>query len=295
VNSPLKPVTGVYAALLTPRFADGRLDSSALERNLEFCLSRGVQGFVLNGATGEYCLTTPDELRCMLSAAARVCAGIARFGAGVGSAALARSAELARIAFECGASFILAPPPYFFPYSADDVSCFCSALAQSSAGPVLLYNIPQFTSEIPQSAVLALLAAEPNIVGIKDSSGSLDILKAVSAAQPDACRIVGNDQVLVEALHLNVCDGIVSGIAGVLPELIRFLFGGKSGPPARFLSDLIARMSPFPVPWALKWLAESRQLFPATCAQPVSPLRSAQAHEFIQWFGSEWPPILKLL
>ena len=61
----------------------------------------------------------------------------------------------------------------------------------------------------------------PNIIGIKDSSGSLDHTRRIASR---ACRIVGDDSVLVPALDAGLCDAVVSGVAGVLPELTTLLF-----------------------------------------------------------------------
>ena len=58
-----KLVQGVYAAAATPRHEDGTLDEAAFRGQLEFLMQRGIQGFAINGATGEFCLTTPEELQ----------------------------------------------------------------------------------------------------------------------------------------------------------------------------------------------------------------------------------------
>ena len=213
-------VQGVYAAVLVPRFPNGKLDARAFRAILEFLRARSLTKVVVNGATGEYCLTTPAELAQMLA----ICRETLHGGevlCSIGAAGLPGCLELGRIAMEQGARALLLPMPHFFPYSQDDLRAFCTAVAASLDAPVLLYNLPRFTTPLELETVRALIDAVPNIIGIKDSSGSLKILGGLGSR---ACRIVGDDSVLVPALEAGLCDGVVSGVAGVLPELTTLLF-----------------------------------------------------------------------
>ena len=67
MNSKL--VRGVSAAVLTPRLTDGSVDALSLRKLLEFLLNKGISSFALNGATGEFCITTPAQLRTLLATA----------------------------------------------------------------------------------------------------------------------------------------------------------------------------------------------------------------------------------
>jgi 4-hydroxy-tetrahydrodipicolinate synthase len=103
--------------------------------------------------------------------------------------------------------------------------------------------------------------------------------------------MVGNDGMLVEALRERVCDGVVSGVACVLPELIRAIFDERedtSG--ARFaqlnemLGAFIDQVVRLPIPWALKWVAEARGICDAAFSQPVAEMRRQQGRELTEWF-----------
>src|ERR1019366_3156842 len=143
--------------------------------------------------------------------------------------------------------------PHFFPYAQGDLHAFCAAVAARLDAPILLYNLPRFTSPLELETVRGLIESVPNILGIKDSSGSLAILGGLSNG---ACRIVGDDSVLVAALDAGVCDAVVSGVAGVLPELTTFLFEQRNSAAhplaVELLNGLIRQLSAFPVPWGLK-------------------------------------------
>ncbi len=293
---PVKLVSGVLAAVCTPRQADGSLDEQALRNELEFLMARGIRGFAVNGATGEYCLTAPDELAAITRVASQATAGRAEFLCGIGSAGFQGCIANAEIALAAGAKALLLPAPHFFPYAQEDVEIFCREVACRVTRPILLYNLPQFTTGFDVQTATTLTGGCENIIGIKDSSGSLDILRALSCPDSRACRIVGNDSVLAQALREGVCDGVVSGVACVLPELLLALFEARAEPESdrfreccRRLDEFIRAVAPFPVPWALKWVGEARGIVPARFSQPLSESRLRQAGELRAWF-EEWLP-----
>jgi 4-hydroxy-tetrahydrodipicolinate synthase len=153
----------------------------------------------------------------------------------------------------------------------------------------MLYNLPLFTSALAPSTVRSLITECPNIVGIKDSSGSLDILRILSREGIDACRIVGNDSVLAAALREGICEGVVSGVAGVMPELILSLFSSLPDSSefqhaAKLLDEFVQQIDVFPTPWGLKWIAEFQGLAPADFSQPVSKRRLEQCRAMREWF-----------
>ena len=281
-------IQGVYAAVLIPRLPDGELDASSFRAILEFLRDKGLTKIVVNGATGEYCLTTASELAGMLTICRETLPG-APVLCGIGAAGLAGCLELGRIAIRHRAHALLLPMPHFFPYAQDDLHAFCAGVAARLDVPILLYNLPRFTTPLTLETVRGLIESVPNILGIKDSSGSLALLSGLGSG---ACRIVGDDSVLVAALDAGVCDSVVSGVAGVLPELTTFLFHRRNStayPRAvELLNELIDHLSALPVPWGLKLIAECRGVTPAWFSQPLSAARTAQANQFRAWFPGWW-------
>ncbi|MFB3825352.1 MAG: dihydrodipicolinate synthase family protein [Bryobacteraceae bacterium] len=273
-----KAVQGVYAAVTVARTEGGKLNEAGLHSTLEFLASKGMRRFVLNGATGEYCLTTPGELRRMLAAAGEIPG--AEWLCAIGSAGWAGCVQLGELALAGGAKALLLPMPHFFPYSQDDLRAFCETVAARLPAPILLYNLPRFTTPLEPATVESLVASVANILGVKDSSGRLEIL---SRLPETACRIVGDDSALAAALEAGVCDGVVSGCAGVLPELLTDVYRGRGQAAAR-LDEFIAQLARFPVPWGLKLAAECRGMAPASFAQPLSAVRREQAAQFQRWF-----------
>jgi len=282
-------VKGIFAAVLLPREADGRLDERALETNLEFLLEKGIGQFALNGATGEFSRVTLEESARVFEVTRRVVPAETKLLCGVGAGSFEGSLRLAEQAAKAGAVGLLAPPPYFFPYKQEDVEAFAGALAEASPVPVLLYNLPQFTSGYETATSLRLLSEHKNIIGVKDSSGSLETMRAMTQAGLGVTRIIGNDGALAQALSEGVCDGVVSGVACVLPEVIQALFAnapgdGKFEQAAALLKEFIAQIDVLPTPWGLKVVGEARTLAKARYALPVSAGRAAQMAEIARWF-----------
>jgi 4-hydroxy-tetrahydrodipicolinate synthase len=285
-------LNGVSAAVLTPRTDTDAVAEVQFRHNLYFLLARGIRSFALNGATGEFCLTSPAQLDRLLANASPITDFDGQFVVGIGTAGYTTSVELGRMAADAGAKAVLLPMPYFFPYEQADLRAFVTRVADALSIPVLLYNLPQFTSAIAPQTSLQLIREHGNIAGIKDSSGSLETLRLLTAEGVDCCRIVGSDTALGRALEEGVCDGVVSGVACVLPELIQRVFAtGISAPGSvefkaanDHLEALIEEINVLPVPWGLKVVSEERQLGPAKFALPIAPERQLQIAQLRAWF-----------
>jgi dihydrodipicolinate synthase/N-acetylneuraminate lyase len=293
-------ISGVFAALLTPRTAEGNIDAPALRSLVHVLMNSGISSFAVNGATGEFWLNSPAQLRTILSTVRRASEGTARILCCVGAAGAAQSIELARVAESEEVEGLLLPMPYFFPYEQEDLDLFCRTFADSTQLPVLLYNLPQFSSGLDKETVRVLISEVPNIVGIKDSSGSLDILRYLTERGVQDCRIVGGDAVLAPALREGICNGVVSGIAGVVPEAIlapharkhQFESAGFAWA-ARRIDEFVEHLKPFPYPWGLKWIAEAREILQATFSLPITQHRFEQRQRLVAWFAGwidERPP-----
>jgi 4-hydroxy-tetrahydrodipicolinate synthase len=256
---------------------------------LEFLAETSIKGIAINGATGEFCATRDVELPQLLQVARRILPGHQIF-CGIGSATLQGTLARGRVAMHHGADALLLPMPYFFPYRQDDVSAFVSEVASELDFPILLYNLPQFTTGLDADTVLSLFEKHTNIVGIKDSSGSLKIMRAMTQAGSKKARLIGNDSVLCEALKEGVCDGAVSGVACVLPELMTSIVEHSDvafTELGSLLEEFIAHISVLPTPWGLQVTSASRGLGVGAQALPLSPQRKTEIAELKEWF-EQW-------
>ena len=280
------------AALPTPRSLDGSVDLDGLTRVADFALSHGVCGIVPCGGTGEYFDIPLRDRQAILEILLPVADGRGLVIAGVGAGTLRDSIRLAEHALYAGADAVLLPPPHFYRYADNELLQFFREAARGIGGPTLLYNLAAFISPIREEVAAELIASEPNIVGIKDSSGTLDILRRLTREGIPAVRIQGHDLRLAESFREGLLDGAISGPASVVPELSAAMFetfGNEEAfaTAAAFYADFIGQIDRFPYPWALKWIAEWRGLGPARLPFPLNRQQEVAAETFHAWF-EEW-------
>jgi 4-hydroxy-tetrahydrodipicolinate synthase len=284
-------IEGVFAAVLTPRRGDDTVDVAVMRQLIEFLVQHGIFQFAVNGATGEFCLTTPEQLRTILSIVRSVAGERATVVCGAGAASIAQTLALSQVAQDEGAAALLLPMPYFYSYEQHDLEAFCRTVAASVKLPILLYNLPQFATGLEEETVCRLIRDVPNVIGIKDSSESLNILRSLTQQKMGALRIVGHDGVFAQALSEGVCDGVISGICGVFPELIQSLHAYRGDCASsefrrtdELIKEVILQLDRFPIPWGLKWIAQARGIMRAGFAHPVSPRRAEESRSFTELF-----------
>ncbi len=183
---------GVFPAMTTPFYPDGRLYLRKLEHNVERYSRTPCAGMVVLGSTGEAVMLGDEETRDVLRHAASAAALDKVLLAGVARESLSETLRLAEYAAAKQYDAVLVRNPNYYTPSygltsgALPLLTYYRAIADRSPLPVILYSIPRFTNvEIPVE-VVAELAQHPNIIGIKDSSGSLERIQSLLAATRSA-------------------------------------------------------------------------------------------------------------
>ncbi|MGA7521686.1 MAG: dihydrodipicolinate synthase family protein [Acidobacteriaceae bacterium] len=179
---------GIFPAITTPFYPDGRLYFRKLEHNVERYSRSVAAGLVVLGSTGEAVMLSDDETRDVLRHAARSAAPDKVLIAGIGRESLSETLRLAEYADSHQYDAVLVRTPHYYGslMRAPELLTYYRTLADQSPLPVILYSIPKFTHlEIPVEVVTEL-AQHPNIVAIKESSGSLERLTALIAATRNA-------------------------------------------------------------------------------------------------------------
>ena len=163
----------LLTAMVTPFAPDGSLDLPAAARLANHLVDGGCDGLVLSGTTGESPTTTDAEKLALLRAVLEAVGDRARVIAGAGSYDTAHSIHLAKASAAEGAHGLLVVTPYYSrPPQAGLIAHF-TAVADATPLPVLLYDIPPRSVVPIEFETLRVLAAHPNIVGVKDAKGDL--------------------------------------------------------------------------------------------------------------------------
>jgi len=163
----------LLTAMVTPFGPDGSLDTAAAARLANHLVDAGCDGLVVSGTTGESPTTTDDEKLTLLRTVLEAVGARARVIAGAGTNDTAHSVRLAKACAAEGAHALLVVTPYYSKPPQSGLIAHFSAVADATALPVLLYDIPP-RSVIPiQPDTIRALASHPNIVGVKDAKGDL--------------------------------------------------------------------------------------------------------------------------
>ena len=216
---------GVTVALLTPSNDDGGVDHASLERLTRSVLAGGVTGLSPLGSTGEgFSLPLYNRLEVVQTVARVVPRGtpvIPGVFAHNPSQAIDEIAAYAR----SGATQVLIAPPSYYPLDAAELASYLLRVADASALPLVIYNIPPFTKVQIVPQVIAAIASHRNIIGIKDSGRDfgymLDVLDTVAKAgltAEDFAVVVGTDSMFVGCLIAGA-SGSICASANVVPEL----------------------------------------------------------------------------
>jgi 4-hydroxy-tetrahydrodipicolinate synthase len=163
----------LLTAMATPFAPDGSLDLPAAARLANHLVDGGCDGLVISGTTGESPTTTDAEKLALLRAVLEAVGDRARVIAGAGSYDTAHSIHLAKASAAEGAHGLLVVTPYYSRPPQAGLLAHFTAVADATPLPVLLYDIPPRSVVPIEFETLRVLAAHPNIVGVKDAKGDL--------------------------------------------------------------------------------------------------------------------------
>jgi dihydrodipicolinate synthase/N-acetylneuraminate lyase len=183
-------IEGIFAAVPTPFYPDERVYLRKLEANMARYSRTLLSGMLLLGSTGEAVALDETESREVLRVAAEAAAPEKVLVAGVGRESVKGTVELAEAAaqFRYDAVLVRTPTYYAGQMSVAAVLHYYRSVADRSPLPVLLYNIPRCVPYNIPVEVVAELSQHPNIIGIKDSSGSVERIRALVEATRTAPR-----------------------------------------------------------------------------------------------------------
>jgi dihydrodipicolinate synthase/N-acetylneuraminate lyase len=175
---------GVFAPITTPFYPDERIYFKKLEFNVSRLSLTGLAGLVVLGSTGEAVALDDVETREILRLAAGSAAEEKVLIAGIGRESVKATVDLAEVAASHGYDAVLVRNPCYYRPQLTPAALlhYFRSVADRSALPVILYSIPKFTeAEIPLE-VVGELAQHPNIIGLKESSGSLERVRGAVQA-----------------------------------------------------------------------------------------------------------------
>lgn len=241
-------LAGVHVPAATPFDpVTGEVDLVALRANLRAWLEHPIRGVVLGGSTGEAVLLDEPERRAMLGAARDVVPADRLLLAGTGAESTRASLRLTREAAEAGADAVLVMPPAFYRPAMDPgaLGAHYRTLADESPVPVILYQVPPAFSTLDLATGLVVdLSHHPNVVGIKDSRGDLELVGSlVDATAADFQVLGGSGAHLYASLELGAAGGVL-GVANLAPAACCAVIRSFDDEDARAAGRLQERIGP---------------------------------------------------
>lgn len=266
---------GVFTAMITPFTKKDNVDEEMLREIIEAQIVSGVDGLVPCGTTGESPTLSHDEHDRVIALTVKYANGRVPVIAGTGSNATSEAVRLSRHAQAVGADAVLLVNPYYNKPTQKGLYLHFKAIADSVDIPCILYNIKGRTAvNIETETVQALSKACPNIVGVKEASGSLDQMKAVIAGTHDHFNVLSGDDNLSLDLIEAGGDGVISVASNICPsyisKMIHLSLDGKFAEArameanlSSFFQSCFLETNPIPIKTAMArygWCEESFRL-----------------------------------
>jgi 4-hydroxy-tetrahydrodipicolinate synthase len=212
-------IRGCGTALVTPFHQDGSVDEPALRALVAWQIESGIDFLVPCGTTGETPTLNRDEWLRVISVTIEVAAGRVPIVAGATSNSTQDAVEKARtIAAVRGVDAILTASPYYNKPTQEGQYLHFKAIAEAVDKSLILYNVPGRTGVNLEPATLARLAAIPNIVAVKEASGSINQIADVIHAVPESFSVLsGDDAVTLPLISLGGV-GLISVASNEIPR-----------------------------------------------------------------------------
>ena len=216
----VRKLEGSIVALVTPFNEDGSVNFEQLERLLEFHVKNGTDAILTLGTTGESAAMTDEEDNEVVEFVVRHVAGRVPVIAGSGSNCTATQTRKSLTYQELGADALLIITPYYNKSNEEGIYQHLKQTADAVDIPCILYNIPGRTGCSISAANVARLAEHPNVMGIKEASGSVAYAASIARYLSDDFRMYSGEDALTVPLMSLGASGTISVWADVQPALV---------------------------------------------------------------------------
>lgn len=254
-------LTGSIVALVTPMDQNGEIDFLALKELVEFHIKSKTAAIVAMGTTGESATVSVDDHVKVVERIISFSAGRIPVIAGNGANSTSEAIALSKLFTNSGIIAGLNVTPYYNKPTQEGLFLHYKAIAESSELPQILYNVPGRTAVDLLPETVARLAEIPNIIGIKEATGSLERLAELKAILPaDFALYSGDDETGCDFM-LQGGHGVISVTTNVAPsemaKMCDFAVNGQADKAKEIdmqllpvHTNLFLEANPIPVKWA---------------------------------------------
>ncbi len=260
---------GTYTAMVTPFNSDGSVDYGKLRELVEEQIAGGVDGLVPVGTSGESPTLSMEEHSRVIEFVTETANRRVQIVAGTGANSTAEALRLTREAFEIGVDATLQVCPYYNKPNQEGLYRHFSKVADLGL-PIVLYNVPGRTGRDIALDTVARLSKHPNVVAVKEASGSVMRVSAIV----DACDIavLSGDDMLAFPMIAVGAKGVISVASNVAPgpvsKMVNAALAGDMANAAtlhkrlyRLFRDLFIDTNPIPVKCALALMGRIQEVY----------------------------------
>ncbi len=293
-----KALRGVWTALVTPFHEDGSVDTDALRALVDEQIGMGVTGLVPCGTTGETATMTREEQDVVITTTLDEVKGrvpvVAGAGANDTAQAIKNHLHVQKLrAGDFTVDGALHVTPWYNKPTQDGLYAHFMAIADSSALPIVLYNVPGRTGvDLLPDTIARLVAGDSEqskrFVGIKEATGSIqrtqEVINALHGVGKEnhVAVLSGDDGNILSLLALGG-DGVISVTSHLvgkeLADMVRAFDKGDlslaqalSRKTSPLSSILFFRSNPIPVKTALALRGQAGGKIHARFRLPICPL-----------------------
>jgi 4-hydroxy-tetrahydrodipicolinate synthase len=272
---------GLTVAMITP-FKDGEVDYPALKKLVDWHIAEGTDCLAPVGTTGEAPTLSHEEHERVIAAVVEAAGGRIKVMPGTGSNSTREAIRLTRFAQKTGANGALMVGPYYNKPTQEGYYRHFMSVAEAVDLPIVLYNIPGRTGSNILPETIARLGEEaPNIVAVKEATGSLD--QASQIAVLSKLTILSGDDSLTLPLMSIGGRGVISVVGNIVPRDMKALVTAFAAGRIREAQELHFKLfplcrdllgcatNPIPIKTALKLLGRDT----GELRLPMCPLDAA--------------------
>jgi 4-hydroxy-tetrahydrodipicolinate synthase len=235
--------TGVITALVTPLRGDA-LDEEAMRRLVDEQIAGGVDGLVPVGTTGESPTLTNEEHLRVIQLVVEAAKKRVPVIAGTGSNSTRETIEMSVAAKKVGADGLLLVTPYYNRPGQEHLYRHFKAVVEAAPLPSVLYNVPGRTACDLLPETIARLAELPQVVGVKEATGSVLRASQILARVGDRLAVLSGDDATAFPLFAVGARGVISVVSNVAPKQMSAMWDAAAAGDWKKARELHYRLLP---------------------------------------------------
>lgn len=208
---------GIFAALLTPFDANGKVSEKALASLINYNLKKGINGFYVNGSTAESFIMEDADRELVYRLCAKYAGGRCTLIAQVGDMSVAKAKRYAKLCEELGYDAISSVTPFYFKYSSEQIIKYYLSLVDACGLPMFIYFIPALAGAVIDDNVFNTLLSDDRVLGVKYTSNDFFTLERLRSKFPDKIFYNGYDEMCLSGLAMGA-DGAIGSTYNLMAE-----------------------------------------------------------------------------